>query len=186
MNKTIASLLICAIMATCLAGTSWAEANKPPLTSGRKSDAESVAFEKAVKARTDAALIEFIKCWKSDSSYDQMAIDKLKSYKRVPNNTVIPWANIPSVSTGESDISKMEGFPCAINMNAFSARVTEECIGNYMILGPVLFFKPDTTTLHFGSWTIFDKYIAKGKALIKLNGLSFTDDSVVLERNTGS
>ena len=93
--------------------------------------------------------------------------------------------NISSVCCGESGISKIEGIPCEINMNAFSARVTEQCIGNYMIIGPVLFFKPDTTTLHFGSWTIFDKYIAKGKALVKLEGLSFIEDSVVLEMKTG-
>ena len=185
MNKTLALLFICSITATGLPGRSLADTTQPPLASLRNADADSVAFEKAVKAGTDEALIKFIKQSNTGSRYEQMAVDKLKSYRRVPGNTLVPWKNIPSISTGDPDISKMEGYPCAVNMNAFSARVTEQCIGNYMVLGPVLFFKPDTTTLHFGSWTIFDKYIAKGKALVKLNGLSFTEDSVVLEKKTG-
>lgn len=92
--------------------------------------------------------------------------------------------NISSVCSGESGISKIEGIPCVINMNAFSARVTEQCNGNYMILGPILFFKPDPATLLFNNWTIFDKYLAKGNALVKLDGLSFIENSLVLEKNT--
>ena len=63
------------------------------LTSDQQSEeAVGEAFEKAVNAGTDAALIEFIRTSKSGSRYDQMAVDKLQSYKTVRNNTLIPWA----------------------------------------------------------------------------------------------
>jgi hypothetical protein len=184
MNKSLAGLFICSIMATGMADRSWADTNQPPLTSGQKSEADRVAFEKAVNAGTDAALIEFMQTSKT-GSYDEMALVKLKSYKSVPNKKLIPWVIIPSVYTGAQEIGSPEGFHCAINMDAFSSRVTEQCNGTYLAVGPIFYFKPDTTTLLFKKWTIFDKYLVKGTALVKLDGLSFTDDSVVLEKNTG-
>jgi len=148
----------------------------------RKREAQKEAFERAVAAGTDDALIEYIKTSKTED-YDKMAVDKLKTYATVPNETLLPWSSMPSVNAGSAS-SGGDEYPCGVKMSAFSTRVYEGANGGWLTVGPNRYFKPDTALLNFPYWTFFDGYLVKGKALVKLDGLFFLKESTVLKKKS--